>query len=131
MKKGKVLNEHISKAIASMGHGDMFVIADAGLAVPKSVEKIDVSVGCNIPGFLDTLKVINEELFADRAIVPSQMIEKNRTLYDDIKKLLKDCKIEDIDAEDWKKLLNDAKVVVRTGECVPYSVIILVCGVIF
>ena len=88
MKKGKVLNEHISKAIASMGHGDMFVIADAGLAIPKNVEKIDVSVGVNLPGFLDTLKVIIEELFTDRVIVPSQMIEKNRPLYDEIKNLV-------------------------------------------
>ena len=80
MKKGKVLNEHISRAIASMGHGDIFVIADAGLAVPKSVEKIDVSVGENIPGFLETVKIISQELCVDKIIIPNQL-EDNKELF--------------------------------------------------
>jgi len=130
MKKGKVLNEHISKAIASMGHGDLFVVADAGLAVPKGVDKIDVSVGKNIPGFLETVKVISEELCVDKIIIPNQL-ESNEKLYKEILDVFKKSEVESITAENWKGMLPDAKVVVRTGECTPYSVIILVCGVIF
>ena len=130
MKKGKVLNEHISKAIAAMGHGDIFVVADAGLAVPKDVSKIDVAVGKNIPGFLETVKVISEELCVDKIIIPNQL-ESNTKLYKEILEVFDNVKVESITADEWKSLLPDAKVVVRTGECTPYSVIILVCGVIF
>ncbi|HJW84614.1 MAG TPA: RbsD/FucU domain-containing protein, partial [Anaerolineae bacterium] len=34
MKKTPLLNSALSEAIAALGHGDMLVIADAGLPIP-------------------------------------------------------------------------------------------------
>lgn len=48
MKKTPLLNIQLSRLIASLGHGDVVVIADAGLPVPKGVELIDLALtqGC-------------------------------------------------------------------------------------
>jgi D-ribose pyranase len=76
------------------------------------------------------VKVISEELCVDKIIIPNQL-ESNEKLYKEILDVFKKSEVESITAENWKDMLPDAKVVVRTGECTPYSVIILVCGVIF
>lgn len=38
MKKTPLLNIALSRVIASLGHGDILVIGDAGLPVPPGVE---------------------------------------------------------------------------------------------
>ncbi|WP_426207408.1 RbsD/FucU domain-containing protein, partial [Pseudomonas sp. TSPC2-1] len=40
MKKTPLLNVALSRLIASLGHGDMLVIGDAGLPVPPGVASI-------------------------------------------------------------------------------------------
>lgn len=43
MKKSAVLNEHISKAIATIGHFDLLTINDAGMPIPNDHRRIDLS----------------------------------------------------------------------------------------
>ena len=40
MKKTPLLNIALSRLIASLGHGDIVVIGDAGLPVPPGVEPV-------------------------------------------------------------------------------------------
>ena len=49
MKKTGVLNIQLSQTIAALGHGDMLVIADAGLPIPKGVPCIDLAVALGVP----------------------------------------------------------------------------------
>lgn len=44
MKKGVLLNSSISSVIARLGHTDKITIADAGLPIPSSVERIDLAL---------------------------------------------------------------------------------------
>ena len=44
MKKTPLLNIALSRVIASLGHGDVLVIGDAGLPVPPGVELIDLAL---------------------------------------------------------------------------------------
>lgn len=44
MKKSAVLNEHISKAIATIGHFDLLTITDAGMPIPNDHRRIDLAV---------------------------------------------------------------------------------------
>ncbi|MGW8263419.1 RbsD/FucU domain-containing protein, partial [Bacillus sp. LR--39] len=44
MKKHGILNSHLAKILADLGHTDKIVIADAGLPVPDGVLKIDLSL---------------------------------------------------------------------------------------
>ena len=53
MKKGQLLNQHISAIIAGMGHTDELVIADAGLPIPEGTNRVDLALTKGIPAFLD------------------------------------------------------------------------------
>lgn len=44
MKKSAVLNEHISKSIATIGHFDLLTINDAGMPIPNDHRRIDLAV---------------------------------------------------------------------------------------
>lgn len=130
MKKNGVLNEHISKAISTMGHKDMFLVCDAGISIPEDVYRIDVAVGKNVPGFIETLKVICQELCVEKIIVAKEM-ESNFKLYNELVGLFGSVEVEKMTHEEFKLLTKEAKVAVRTGEFTPYANIILVCGVVF
>ncbi|HEX2982260.1 MAG TPA: D-ribose pyranase, partial [Ignavibacteriales bacterium] len=74
MKKNGVLNAPLSKVIASMGHTDKLVICDCGLPLPKKAEIVDLALTKNLPRFMDTLKIVLEELFVEEAIVADELI---------------------------------------------------------
>ncbi len=58
MKKSAVLNEHISKAIATIGHFDLLTINDAGMPIPNDHRRIDLAVTKNLPRFIDVLATV-------------------------------------------------------------------------
>lgn len=55
MKKGKVINSHLSRVIAQLGHFDKLAIGDAGMPVPLTTEKIDLALEEGIPSFMQVL----------------------------------------------------------------------------
>jgi D-ribose pyranase len=62
LKNIGVLNKDVSEVIASMGYMDMMVIGDAGLPIPAKVRRIDLAVNKDVPGFIETVEAIAEEL---------------------------------------------------------------------
>jgi D-ribose pyranase len=133
MKKSGVLNRALSKVIASMGHTDRLVICDSGLPIPKNAEIVDLALTGNIPRFVDTLKVILEELQVENAIVAEEILKVNNGIYKEITSQLKGIDIKKVSHEKFKELTRENGNIyfVRTGEVTPYANIILVSGVTF
>ncbi|MEG1407063.1 MAG: D-ribose pyranase [Ruthenibacterium sp.] len=131
MKKDRILNPALIQAIAAIGHTEYFVIADAGLPIPKGVEVIDLSLTKGIPHFSQTLEAVLTELVVEQYYVACEMSEKSASLYEDTQEALCNCKKQEVSHETFKAMLPQAKVVVRTGETTPYANIILVAGVNF
>ncbi len=131
MKKIGTLNQPLSEVIAGLGHMDTLVIADAGLPIPLSTQRIDLALTQGIPGFLATLRVILEEVQVERAIIAEEMIDANSTIYEQLQNLLPETPIETISHTELKQRTSSARAVVRTGEFSPYANIILVSGVVF
>lgn len=131
MKKTGVLNQDISEVIAGMGHGDMLVVSDAGLAIPDCVWRIDVAVKPGLPTVLDLLKVIREELQVESIVIPDHLKDHCPDLLSELKKLYPDAKINEVPTETYKEKAYQSKAIIRTGECTPYANVILVSGVIF
>jgi D-ribose pyranase len=132
MKKNGILNAPLSRIVAGMGHTDMLVICDSGLPIPRGAEVVDLALTKNIPRFLDTLKIILEELQIEEAVVASELL-KNKKFYEEVNSLLKNSKIKKVSHEKFKELTrNGTKITfVRTGEATPYANIILTSGVTF
>ncbi|HXF70720.1 MAG TPA: D-ribose pyranase [Thermoflexus sp.] len=131
MKKRGLLNAPLSRVVAEMGHGDLLVIADAGLPIPPSVPRIDLAVRPGLPPFLDVLDAVLEELHVEKAIIATEMIERSPAMYSAVQQRLGSITIEQVPHEDFKAMTASARAVVRTGECTPYANVILVSGVIF
>ncbi|HAE87815.1 TPA: D-ribose pyranase [Candidatus Marinimicrobia bacterium] len=133
MKKKGILNSHLSKMIASMGHTDQMVIGDAGLPLPRNAEIVDLALVTNIPRMIDVLSAVLDELVVEKAILAVEIEKINHGVLDEIKRLLKGVEIEFVSHEDFKRTYreSDNTVFVRTGESTPYANIILVSGVDF
>lgn len=131
MKKTGMLHHRISEVIASMGHGDMLVIADAGLPVPEGVERIDLAVTRGLPGIVDVTRVIASELQVESIVLAEQLVERNRELAVEITDLFPGSALRREPHDRFKLLTADARAIVRTGEHTAYANVILVSGVTF
>lgn len=133
MKKRGILNADLSRIIASMGHTDKLVICDSGLPIPKNSEIVDLALTTNIPRFLDTLKIILEELHIEGAVIASEMCSGKNGLYESTTKILNGAKLKKVPHEKFKEITRDKGNItfVRTGETTPYANIILISGVTF
>ncbi len=131
MKKIGVLNHRLSAVIATMGHTDLLVLADAGLPVPPGVERIDLAVSPGVPALLDVARAVASELQVERLILASELVNRNPHLADAVAALFASAGVDRVPHEDFKALMAKARAVVRTGECTPYANIILVSGVTF
>ncbi|MHC8387303.1 D-ribose pyranase [Pseudomonas sp. MDT2-39-1] len=134
MKKTPLLNVALSRLIASLGHGDMVVIGDAGLPVPPGVELIDLALTQGIPDFVSTLKVVLSEMQVERHVLAQEILDKQPPALSSLDELNAKGALgqrELLSHEQFKVLSQQARAIVRTGECAPYCNIVLVSGVTF
>jgi D-ribose pyranase len=129
MKKGGILNPQLNRIISEMGHGDMLIIADAGLPIPREVERIDLALKCGTPSFKEVLQAVFSELQIEEAYVAKEIKEKNPQTLNLISSIIEEVKF--ISHEELKELSKQARAIIRTGECSPYANISLISGVLF
>ncbi len=133
MKKIGTLNAHLSRVLAQMGHTDCLVVCDCGLPIPRGSEVVDLALRPGLPGFLDTLDVILEELQVERAIVADELAQSGSGLYRGLMARLEGTAVERVSHEAFKKCTaaSPNTAFVRTGEATPYANVILFSGVTF
>jgi len=132
VKKIGIINKPISALIASLGHTDRVVIADAGLPIPANVPRIDLALREGLPAFIDVLESILVEMQVESAIIASEISEHNPQIESAINaKVGDDIPITKVPHEQFKQETQKAKAVIRTGEFSPYANIVLISGVVF
>ncbi|VEF10318.1 D-ribose pyranase [Pseudomonas fluorescens] len=134
MKKTPLLNVALSRLIASLGHGDIVVIGDAGLPVPPGVELIDLALTHGVPDFVSTLKVVLSEMQVESHALAKEIFDKQPTALSALDALHDEGELgrrDLLNHEQFKVLSRQARAIVRTGECQPYCNIALVAGVTF
>lgn len=131
MKKHGILNSHLAKILADLGHTDKIVIADAGLPVPDGVLKIDLSLKPGLPAFQDTAAVLADEMVIEKVIAAADIKASNQENAKFLENLFSEQEIEYLSHEEFKLLTKEAKAVIRTGEFTPYTNCILQAGVLF
>lgn len=131
MKKNGILNPQLNRVISEMGHRDMLIIADAGLPIPKEVERVDLTLKNGIPSFTEVLRAVLSELEVEKAYVAKEIKEKNPQTLNLVSSLMGMREVKFITHEELKELSKQARAIIRTGECSPYANIILISGVTF
>lgn len=134
MKKTPLLNIALSRLIASLGHGDVLVIGDAGLPVPPGVELIDLALTQGIPDFIGTLSVVLSEMQVESHVLADEILLARPAPLPALEQLSAQGAIGQrrmLSHEAFKQLSRQARAIVRTGECQPYCNIALIAGVTF
>lgn len=131
MKKTTLLQSDLSYIIATLGHVDTLVIADAGLPIPAETVRIDLALTQGVPGAIQTLKVVLDEMKVEKVILAEEVKEHNPQYLTQVQELLPDVPLEFVTHSEFKTRTASARAVVRTGEFAPYANAILVSGVVF
>ena len=130
MNRNKLLNAELSHAIASMGHGDLMIVCDAGFPIPSSVWRIDLAISPDVPDIETVLGPIAENLIAEKVSFAEEIVVHNKPLLGKIERLFAGAEFEPIKHETiLAQMAAKAKVIVRTGAFDPWGNILLYSGV--
>ncbi|ANF95683.1 D-ribose pyranase [Paenibacillus bovis] len=131
MKKHGILNSHIAKVLADLGHTDYIVIADIGLPVPEGVPKIDLALTYGVPSFRDVVQIIADDMEIEQITIAEEMMGQNRETFAYMQQEFAHIPLSTCSHEEFKRRSQHAKVIIRTGESRPYANCILHAGVYF
>lgn len=132
MRKTKLLNSGVSSVISRMGHTDMLTIGDCGLPIPQGVERIDLALKLGVPGFLETLDTVLEELCVERILLAEEIRSASPEMHREIlARFPEGVRVDYVPHEEFKRMSGQSKAVVRTGACTAYANVILCSGVTF
>lgn len=135
MKKSRLLNSELSYEISKIGHTAHITLCDAGLPIPKEVKRIDLAVEAGLPSFIGVLKPILSEMQVEEIVLAEEIKDKNPEMLKNIMESFKEANMEPriiwVKHEEFKKMTKESEAIVRTGECSPYSNVILKSGVVF
>ena len=139
MKKGTLLNSEISSVVSRLGHTDSLTISDAGLPVPRGPRRIDLALTAGVPGFLQVVAAVTDEMQVESAILAEEILLHNVQLHSDLIALMEHLQhrqgntidITYMSHQQFKERTQSSQAIVRSGECSPYANIILNAGVTF
>ena len=81
MQRHGILNSHIAKALADLGHTDTICISDCGLPVPEGVQKIDLALDFGVPSFEQVVSIIAKHMKSEAIHVATEIKENNPKAY--------------------------------------------------
>jgi simple sugar transport system permease protein/D-ribose pyranase len=130
VNRNQLLNAQLCHAIASMGHGDLMIVCDAGFPIPSNAWRIDLAIVPDIPDLETVLRPIAENFIAERVAYADTLPDHNAPLLTRIKRLFPDAELQPIKHETiLSEMPAKAKVIVRTGAFDPWGNVLLYSGV--
>lgn len=132
-RNGGTLNGQLARVFSEMGHTDTLVVTDAGLPIPKNVERVDLAVRRGLPAFLDLLDIVLNEIHIEGALLSTEVREYSPDMFDQIHTRLAECGVQPIFVPhtDFKAATAGARAAVRSGEFTPYANVLLTAGVVY
>jgi len=130
MNRGPILNSELAHAIASMGHGDLLIVCDAGFPIPRTAWRIDLAIVQDVPDLETVLTAICGSFIAEKVSYAAEMAENNPPLLAKVQRIFAG---SDFDPVPHQQILTEmaakAKVIVRSGAFDPWGNILLYSGV--
>lgn len=123
-----ILNRDIAAHLSKMGHGDIMLITDAGLAVPNTMDVIDLSISQNNPTTLVVLDELLKHFSVEKIFLSQSLVEVNPSRKSEIcSRFGDDVEVEIVPHQVLREeLTKKAKFVIRSGDFTAFSNIVLV-----
>jgi D-ribose pyranase len=131
LKRTALLHAELSHVIASLGHGDMLVLGDAGLPIPDGPRRIDLAVARGVPQLDEVLQAVLSEMQVEGIVIADEALAGNEKKLPGWYPQSLGIEPRTVSHEEFKRRTAKARAMVRTGECTPYANIILIAGVKF
>ncbi|MED5617667.1 D-ribose pyranase [Ideonella sp. BN130291] len=131
MKKTALLHAGLSQLVATLGHGDAVVVADAGLPVPAGTPCIDLAVTRGVPSFWQVLDALLSEMQVEHALHAEEWLQHGPQLVQQVRDRLAPAPLAQLPHAEFKARCRGVRTIVRTGECTPYANLMLFSGVVF
>lgn len=129
MIKEGIFHPQLLRVLGEIRHKDMLIIGDAGLPIPKGVERIDLGWKKNSPRYLEVLEEIEKVLVIEKAIFAKESLEVSKDIHEKALKILPEgLPVSYVPHKQLKEMSKDAKAIVLTGEFTGYTNVILVAG---
>ncbi len=129
MIKEGIFHPQLLKVLGEIRHKDMLIIADAGLPIPRGVERIDLGWKKGSPGYLEVLEEITNVLAIDEAIFAEEALTVSKELHEKALQLLpENLPVSYVPHTQLKEISKEAKAIILTGEFTGYTNVILVAG---
>jgi D-ribose pyranase len=129
VKKGGILNRHLSGALAELGHGDGVLVCDAGMPIPDGPRVVDLAFRAGVPSFAEVLEGLLAELVVEGGTAAEEVRHANPAASNLLSARVPELTL--VPHGRLKELSGGARLVVRTGEARPYANVLLRCGVFF
>lgn len=129
MKRAGILHPQLLDLVAMAGHGDVIVLADAGLRIPSSARRLDLAITCGVPTMAEVVEAVKSELVIEAAMVATEFRDWNPDVYGAVVSRLPVEPSASPHADLMADMAGRAFAYVKTGECSAYSSVALVCGV--
>tara|TARA_S200000501_G_scaffold9027_1_gene8144 strand:- start:1465 stop:1890 length:426 start_codon:yes stop_codon:yes gene_type:complete len=124
-----LLNRELARFISQQGHNDMLMVVDAGFAIPKGLDVVDLSLAINEPTVPRVLAVLKDYFSVEKLILARETKDVSPSLYKImISSFEENLNVELIEHLALKEKSKQVKLVIRTGDFTAYANIILVSG---
>lgn len=129
MLKGGILHPQLANVLARLRHMDTLVIGDAGLPVPKGVERVDLGWRPGDPAYLDVLEEILKHIVVEKATFATEALEVTPEFHKKALALLPEgLPVEYVPHTVLKKMSSYSHAIILTGEFTGYTNVILQAG---
>ena len=137
MKRGALLNTHLSLLVAQIGHLDEITIADAGLPAPSGIVLIDLAVSPGIPSFFDVVSALGSELLIDGVVEAEEASDDLKARFAGKFLAWEPPQNRPVGRPEifshaaFKERTKNSKAIISTGETTPFCNMILIAGLAF
>lgn len=129
MLKNGIFHPQLLRILGELRHKDLLVIGDAGLPIPKGVERVDLGWKQGSPGYLEVLEEIAKVLVIEEALFATEALEVSPDFHAQALKLLPEgAPVSYVPHAQLKEISADAKAIILTGEFTPYTNIVITAG---
>lgn len=131
MRPGKILHPQVAEALASLGHGDIILVTDAGAPIPPGIKRIDLAFCAGSVDLIEILRVLRNEIFIENVIFAEEVPENNPNLLQRVTDIFTGSGA-DFSLIPHQKLVaeiyHSARVIIRSGSLMPWGNFALVAS---
>lgn len=124
-----MLNREISDILASLGHTDELIVADAGFPLPLGVRVADLSLAAGKPTVPEVVQEILKYFSVEKIVLADETRAVSPSCFEKLTGLFgADAQVETMSHSAFKLHSRQVKAVIRTGDFTAYANILLVSG---